>query len=138
VTNKLVSDALAQLDALPPADSWVEVSGDPEGEVSIVGNALGLARLARILLRCALDTPEAREYRSAGPAAKELRDLSSTGSDLSLTSVELLSERTVPVARRKRVPDRLALLGCGLVVFLVGFIFLMGLSVVAGFIRVAR
>jgi hypothetical protein len=111
---------------------------DPDSDIRIAGNASGLAQLGRILLQCALDTPDARNYRSCGPAAEALRKLSVTGSDLRLTAVDLLAERPVAPTDRRRIPDRLALLGCGILVFAVGFIFLMGLGVVTGVIPIGK
>ena len=136
MTNKVKTTI--PLDALAASEAWVQLSGDPEGEVTIAGNAAGLTRLGQLLLKCALDTPESREYRSCGSASSELRTLAATGSDLTLVTVDLLDERPEHTQGRKRIPDKLALVGCGILVFAVGFIFLMGLGVVTGIIPIAR
>ena len=130
----VVCAAIARLDDLPQLDASVELSGAPDGDLTIASDASGLAQLSRLLLRCAQDTPEAREYRSCGPASTERRALTAIGSDVSLTAVELLQERPPHTERRKRVPDRLALLACSIFVFGIGFIFLMGVGVVTGVI----
>jgi hypothetical protein len=117
MTEKVVTDAIAQLDALPSDDAWVEVSSGPDGDIRIA---------------------EAREYRSWGPAARELHDLSSLGSECVLAAVELLRERPARAEPRSRIRDKVALLGCGILAFVIAFIFVMGLGVVTGVIPTRR
>ncbi len=138
MSEAVVENVIAQLDALPHANSWVQLDS-VDNEVAVLGNAQGLVRLATLLLRCSLDTPAAREYRSCGLANRDLQGLAWPGSSMLLTSVALLQERPAfspPPIEKTR--DRFALVGCALVVLVLGFVFFMGLGVVTGLIPIVK
>ena len=122
----------------PRDDAWVALTIEPHENVEIDGNALGLARLAEILRRCADDSAEGREYRSGGGAAADLRGLL-RGGDTAIDAINLLAQprtsRWEPSTGLGWVREKLVLLGCGLVVFLVGAIFIAGLGVLVELIR---
>ena len=138
MSDSVIEGVIAQLDALPRADPWVQL--DDEGaDLAISGNSDGLVRLARLLLQCSLDTPMAREYRSCGSVREEFRTIAWPGSSILLANVHLLQARpAAPALERRTTGDRLALLGCGVLASAVLFVFLMGLGVVTGVIPIAK
>jgi hypothetical protein len=121
-----------------PTEAWVALVIEPHENMEIDGNARGLERLAEILHRCADDSPEGREYRSAGGASADLRQLL-RGADLTIAAINLLEQpRSSPWERSPGWGwwgEKLALLGCGLLLFLVGGIFLAGLDDLFDLIR---
>jgi len=118
---------------------WVALSDVCDGDIEIDGNRAGLRQLARILLRCARDTPAARDYRSTGGAAADFRRLLRGQSHLFVEAVNLLDQPRAPEQQahgfRPWLREKLFLWGCGAVVFILGGIFLLGLSVLTGIIE---
>ena len=133
----VVADALARLEALPAEESWIELSDDGhhDGGITVLGNAAGLAQLGRILLQCARDTPEAREYRELGSADADLRRLAPSHPGMCVEGVQLRQERPSHAGHANTWRDRVALVGCGLVAAVIGIIFLTGLADVLGLIK---
>jgi hypothetical protein len=127
-------------EALPPlkADNhrpWVAL-GSEDYEAALMGNAEGLQALSKILERCASESPEGKEYRSCGEAERDLLKLTAAGSELALTRVDLLQQLPARPSSSGRVPDKVALVGWALAVFLVSMVFLAGLGVITGLIPV--
>src|SRR5262245_2430445 len=125
---------------VPPehaADSpWGSLHHHPDGDVDIDGNRRGLERLASILSRCAADSSEAREYRSAGGAVSDLRELMRGHGSYSIEGINLLDQPR-PVRGQVRgfgpwMREKLFLFGCALVVFVVATLLLLGVGVVLG------
>ena len=111
--------------------AWVGLRAE-DHEAMLMGNAEGLQRLARIIEQCASDTPESREYRSCGDAAKDLMQVA--GGETALLGIELLQEPPAHPVRKSRIRDLVALVGCGLLVYVAIMVFCLGLAAMAGFI----
>jgi hypothetical protein len=127
--------------AVPPADeAWVAISDLCDGDLEIDGNRAGLRQLARIFLRCADDSTRGREYRSTGGATADFRALLGGDSALAVEQVNLLERPKPPIVQptgfRPWLRDKLFLWGFGLIVFLIASVFLAGLGVVTGIIKV--
>jgi hypothetical protein len=107
--------------------AWVTLSDVCDGDIEIDGNRPGLRQLARILLRASGDSRAAREYRSTGGAAADLRRLVRGRSAYALEAINLLDHprppQQQPTGFRPWLREKLLLLGCGLVVSVVGIIF---------------
>jgi hypothetical protein len=134
MTDKPVSDG-STTSEVPDGGPWMSIRFSPDADMTIQGNAAGLERLATILLRCSKETADANEYRSCGNAARELQELMVPGSEARLRAIELL---TIPPEPHHRLPsgvrDAIWLWGCGVAVFVVVSLCLMGLGVVTGVI----
>ena len=111
--------------------AWVGLRTE-DYEATLMGNAEGLRRLARIIDQCASDTPESREYRSCGDASKDLMQVA--GGETALLGIELLQDLPLPPVQKRPIPDKVVLVGCGLLVFVAIMVFLFGLLAIAGMI----
>ena len=134
--------AIERLDGVAADAAWIAVDAGPDGDLSVRGNAAGLARLALVLLKCSQDSSGAREYRSCGGADADLEALRRpTPAGVTIEAIELLQNPPAEVEgdeKRAQLRDRLFLLGCGAIVFVVGMLVLAGLGVVTGVIQTVR
>ena len=127
--TRVVAESLVGLERLPTEGAWVTLtSDDPGHSMSIRGNSRGLAWLSRILLRCSVEPEEPAELEPAGKAMAELDQLYTR----SHTFPRLLVRRQEhPPADEAAKLHGFGVWRCGLVVFIVGCVIVLGVLLAA-------
>ena len=122
--SRVVAESLAGLARLPTEGAWVTLSTDDPGHsMSLRGNARGLVALSRVLLRESLDSDRAQEPRPT--------DETTTGLDGVYFASHQYRRLRVRLQEHPPPDEADSLHGsgvwrAGLLVFIVGFVLLMG------------
>jgi hypothetical protein len=122
--TRVVADSLAGLEKLPTEGAWVTLTTDDPGHsVSIRGNARGLASLSRVLLQKALDSDQARECSPTAETVVGLDGVYVPSHQYPRLSVHLQEH---PPPDETETLHSLGLWRAGLLLFIVGFVLVMG------------